>query len=169
MKKYYLNPADIIVGTVFLSLSVIPMIVLMIFMILNIPSNTEQIISVIVIFIALIVILLFALIYLRKYRGYLYLDDKRIFLKKSKKQVTVNISDIRWIELKSDVRGIGKGGISSQKGFRYFIRLKDQKTDLDFIITNKIILEIIKKNNIRIMPDWYNQIYLETGNFDFKK
>lgn len=168
MKKYYLNPADIIVGTVFLSLSVIPMIVLMIFMILNIPSNTEQIISAIVMFIALIVILLFGLIYLRKYSGYLYLDDKRMVLKKSKKQVSVNISDIRWIELKSDVRGMGKGGISPQKGFRYFIRLKDQKTDLDFIITNKIILEIIKKNNIRIMPDWYNQIYLETGDFDFR-
>ena len=168
MKKYYLNPADIIVGIAFMSLSVIPIIFLIIWLILNSPSNVEQIILACVIFIVLIMILLCAFLYLYKYSGYLYLDDKQMVLKKEKKQVSVDIVDIRWIELKYDTRGIGKGGVSSQKGFRFFIRLNERKTDLDFIITNKIILEIIKKNNIRIMPDWYNQIYLETGNFDIK-
>ena len=98
----------------------------------------------------------------------MYVDDDCLILKKGKKQTTIEVSNIRWIELNYDIRGGLKGGICKEKDFRFFIRLNDQKEDLDFIITNQIILDVIKKHNIRIMPDQYNQIYINTGKFDFR-
>ena len=99
----------------------------------------------------------------------MYVDDTRFILKRKKEQTVIEISDIRWIELKYDIRCRGGGkGIAPKKDFRFSIRLNNHKQDLDFIITNQIILDMIKKHNIRIMPDQFNQIYIDTGKFDFR-
>ena len=106
--------------------------------------------------------------YIKKYYGYIFLDDNHLILQKGKKQIVMEISDIRWIELWYDHRSGTHGALGPVKKFRFSIRLNNQKEDLDFIITNQIILDIIKKHNIRIMPDQYNQIYINTGKFDFR-
>lgn len=167
MKKYFLNPGDIVcaialisVGFVFALLS----ITLIFFCSLSTPGE-------IVVMVALALLLssplLWGVLYLNKYSGYMYFDDRFLVLKKNGKKEIINISDIKWIEIKYDSRN-GIKGWTSQRNFRFFIRLHSKKENLNVILTNNIVFEIIKKHMIRIMPDQYHQIYLNTGSFDFR-
>ena len=168
MKKYYLNPNDILLGIFGMFLPGGAFITLMIFSFFNGVSINISNVGVVIAFLLFTLLLMAPFAYgLSKYCGCMYLDDNRLILKKGKKQTTIEIANIRWIELRYDLRSCS-GGIGNKRDFRFSIRLKDQKKDLDFIITNQIILEVIKKHNIRIMPDQYNDIYIKTGKFDFR-
>ena len=170
MKKYHLNPNDIFLSILGILLVGGSFIVLMIGSVINGETINVSNIWIVVAFLLFALLLMSPFVYnLNKYRGYMYIDDSRLILKKGKKQATIEISNIRWVELKYDIRNGIKGRIGKEKDFRFSIRLNNQKRDLDFIITNQIILDIIKKHNIRIMPDQYNQMYVNTGNFDFRK
>ena len=170
MKKYFLNPADIFLGIfsmVGLCGIFITLLISLVIEWISKRSLANILEIAVVLFSILLLLMVLILCYMNKYWGWIYLDNNHLILKKGKKQVALNITDIRWIELKYDVRSGIKGGIHSKKGFRFFIKLNNYKENLDFIITNHIILDIIKKHNIRIMPDQYNQIYINTGKFDF--
>ena len=169
MKKYYLNPHDVFLSIFGIFLMGGAFIALIIFSFFNGESINLSNLWIIIAFLLFSLLLMAPFVYhLNKFCGYMYVDDDCLILKKGKKQTTIEVSNIRWIELNYDTRDGLKGGISKEKDFRFFIRLKDQKEDLDFIITNQIILDVIKKHNIRIMPDQYNQIYINTGKFDFR-
>ena len=170
MKKYYLNPNDIFTSIFAMFLVGGAFIALIIFSIINGETiNISNISSVIVLFLLTLLLMAPFIYNLNKYCGYMYVDDTRFILKRKKEQTVIEISDIRWIELKYDIRCRGGGkGIAPKKDFRFSIRLNNHKQDLDFIITNQIILDMIKKHNIRIMPDQFNQIYIDTGKFDFR-
>jgi hypothetical protein len=170
MKKYYLNPNDIFLSILGVLLAGGAFIVLIIGSVINGENVNISNIWIVLAFLLFTLLLMVPFAYnLNKYGGYMYVDDSRLILKKGKKQAIIEISDIRWIELTYDFRNGRKGEIGQEKDFRFSIRLNNQKRDLDFIITNQIILDIIKKHNIRIMPDQYNQMYVNTGNFDFRK
>ena len=168
MKKYYLNPNDVFVSIFGMLLTGGAFIALIIFSFFNGESINLSNLWIIIAFLLFSLLLMAPFVYhLNKFCGYMYVDDDCLILKKGKKQTTIEVSNIRWIELKYDTRGVN-GGIGQQKDFRFSIRLNNHKQDLDFIITNQIILDVIKKHNIRIMPDYYNQIYINTGKFDFR-
>ena len=169
MKRYFLNPGDIVCAIVLISLGGIFQLLVTTFIFLNFTStySNVDIMAATALYLMPLPRWIGGLLYLNKYGGHIYLHDNRIILQKGKKLRIIEIADIRWIELKHDVRSRINKGSRKDKGFRFFIRLNDQKKDLDFIITNNIILEIIKNHNIRIMPDWYNKEYLNTGSFDF--
>ena len=169
MKKYLLNPIDVFTAIFFMSISTVIICFLTVAMFFELPSSRNEIISTAALYSISIVIFVFGLLYLIKYRGYIYFREKCIVLKKGRKETRIEPNNIRWIEIKYDVRNGLKGGIRLKNNFCFSIRPCNQKEDLDFIITNNIILEIIKNHNIRIMPDQYNKIYIDTGNFDFRK
>ena len=108
MKKYFLNPTDIFLGILFFSLynslvllgAALSLVDLVQRRIL--AENT--VVFVIVCLILLTVPNLFIIRFIRKYSGRLYLFDDHIVLSRGKEQVRVKISDIKWIELKRDVR-----------------------------------------------------------------
>jgi hypothetical protein len=168
MKKYYLNPQDIFISVFLMLLTGGLFVTILISTIINISKQSVDL-GIAIVFLSIPLLLMIPQIcYINKYCGYMVWDDNRLIFKKGKKQKEVEISNIRWIELRYDYRGGSKGRIGNEKNFRFFIRLNNQKENLDFVITNQIILDIIKKYNIRIMPDQYNQIYIDTGEFKFK-
>jgi hypothetical protein len=169
MKKYHLNPNDVFLSIFGILLVGGAFIVLIVFSIINAESINFSNLWMVIVFLLFTLLLMTPFVYhWNKYCGYIYVNDNHLVLRKGKKEETIAISNIRWIELKYDTRSGSKGGIGKEKDFRFSIRLNDKKEDLDFIITNQIILDIIRKHNIRIMPDQYNQIYIDTGKFDFR-
>ena len=169
MKKYFLNPSDIFLGVFGIFLTGGVFTALLISFIITWRSTQSINFGItIALFLLPLLLMIPQVCYIKKYRGYIYLNGSHLILKKGKKQIVIEISNIRWIGLRYDFRSGAKGKIGVEKKFRFFIRLNNQKEDLDFIITNQIILDIIKKHNIRIMPDQYNQIYINTGKFDFR-
>ena len=168
MKKYFLNPNDIVISVIGMFLTGGGFIAILISIVIRISTQSIDF-GIAIAFLSIPLLLMIPQVcYIKKYRGYIYLNGSHLILKKGKKQIVIEISNIRWIELRYDFRSGAKGKIGVEKNFRFFIRLNNQKEDLDFIITNQIILDIIKKHNIRIMPDQYNQIYINTGKFDFR-
>lgn len=99
----------------------------------------------------------FVLRYLHKHSGRLYLYENHFILKKHRQEFCVNISDIKWIELKHDRRATVHKGWTTKASWKYCIRLNNQKSDLDYLITNNIMLNIIEQHDIRIMPDDYSK------------
>lgn len=169
MKKYFLNPSDIFLGVFGMFLTGGVFIALLISFIITWRSTQSIDFGIAIAFLSIPLLLMIPQVcYIKKYYGYIFLDDNHLILQKGKKQIVMEISDIRWIELWYDHRSGTHGAPGPVKKFRFSIRLNNQKEDLDFIITNQIILDIIKKHNIRIMPDQYNQIYINTGKFDFR-
>ena len=175
MKKYFFNPYDIFISIIIISFSLILigfLTIMLIFDLYLFPSNDmslslEILVSIIILYLIFLTTLILGLLYINKYKGYIYPRDDHILLKKGKKIVKVEPNNIKWIEIKHDLRSGLKKGFGKNERLRFSIRLYNEKENLDFIITNNIILDIIKKYNVRIMPDQYNDIYLKTGNFDF--
>ena len=168
MKKYFLNPNDIVISVIGMFLTGGGFIAILISIVIRISTQSIDF-GIAIAFLSIPLLLMIPQVcYIKKYYGYIFLDDNHLILQKGKKQIVMEISDIRWIELWYDHRSGTHGALGPVKKFRFSIRLNNQKEDLDFIITNQIVLDIIKKHNIRIMPDQYNQIYINTGKFDFR-
>ena len=102
-----------------------------------------------------------------KYYGVFYYDDKTITLKKGKQEVTIKFTDIRWIELYGYTIMSCRGGYSKKRDWKFGIRLYNEKQDLDFFITNNVIIDLIEKHSIRIMPDYLQKAYL-SGELDLR-
>lgn len=101
---------------------------------------------------------------IRKYYGVFYFDDETITLKKGKKEVTIKFADIRWIELYAVMSWVR---YPKKNDWQFGIRLFNEKQDIDFFITNNVIIDLIEKHNIRIMPDYFQKAYL-AGEFDLR-
>ena len=171
MKKYFLNPYDVFLGIFILLLLGIELILCVVFTIIDItksPTHNGSIIVLILLYLLPISFGVYFAHYLYKYSGYLYWKNDVFTLKKGRRKLQFNVSDIRWIELQHDLRGASARVITSRRRWKFSIRLHGKKENLNFIITNNIIIDIIQKYQIRIMPDEYNKAYLN-GTMDLKK
>lgn len=168
MKRYLLNPGDVICAITIMSIGGITAILITVGLFSGFPVSWGDVLACMILYQFPLLIVMLGVLYLNKYSGYFYFCDDNIIIKKGKKQTIIDIANIRWIEITIDNRG-GRYAIDigPRKNFRFCIRMQDQKKDIDAIITNNIMFEVIKKYCIRIMPDWFNETYLKTQNFDF--
>ena len=173
MRKYFLNPFDIFCAMMLLFLSgglLILTVLTAIFNIKQIFSGDD--VSILLCWLVLFAFALFfvcySLLYWNKNKGYLYVGQNSLILKKARQEVQFNISDIKWVEFKHYRRGFKPIAKVSRYSWKFEIRLNQHKKNLDFIITNDVMIDIVEKNKIRIMPDAYNKAYLD-GTMDLRK
>ena len=175
MKRYFLNPGDMAIGIALIAVGVLFCVPLTVWLIVSLltmsPSESDSIRSVVFMAAILFAILLSPIIggvlYCHHYKGFLYVFDDRIAIKNGKNEVEIDISRIRWIDIKPYFRPGARATYSKEQELQFSIRLYDEKKDLDVRITNSILLDVIGWHQIRIMPNHYNEEYIRTGSFDF--
>ena len=170
IKKLLLNPTDTLLGIIFLILYntfVIFFIIASAIDLIHMHAFSENIFVFMVVCFLLLIPNIFIIRYIYKYFGRLYLLEDCFILKKGKHQMRVNISDIKWIELKRDTRTSVHKGVTTKAKWIYRIRLNNCKEDLDFLITNTAMIDLIETNNLRIMPNEYNEAY-QKGQMDLR-
>ena len=168
MKKHLLNPHDVMTG-ISLTLVVIFFGTMFIGMWMGKVCSTNNPSPVVICVTLLLIVTTYApaiygFAHYWYFRGFLYLYDDYIVLKKGRKKVQFDISQIRRIEIKYD---LGKRGRQLTRGVehRYAIVLCGQKEALDFLITNPMMLSLIRKHNLRFTPSYLrDRIYPPENN-----
>ena len=169
MKKHFLNPSDMILAIVGLGFSGAVLLAAAVATVVEILQASPEASVWVLVCIYLFPMLLgtMFLFYMNKYKGYLYVGDDSLILEKGNKRIQFAIADIKWIELKHDVRGGRARPAPKHWEWKFLIRLNYQKQPLDFLVTNSVVVDIIEKHKIRIMPDEYQKAYLE-GKMDLR-
>lgn len=164
MKRFFLNPNDIAIG---ICLFIFGILFDAMFLGVMLPTMLESsfprpeiIMLLSIINLIALVPAIYGLVHFFRFRGSLYLYDHHIVIKKGRKKVKFDISQIRRISIKYYNR---KGGRlpTREIEYQYSIYLCEQKQKLDFLITNPIMLTIIRKHHIHFTPgSMKEQIYL---------